>query len=393
MHTPVRYYFSRYKVEIVLTAIGAIISALVSLFLYIFPVSDVQMSVNIIGGTLIIVLLIAILFNLKRLLTNMFANLPGNIERFDPFKRDKYWERLEHFAKEKELLAEVFVASALPNLVDRICSTHKQIKKLNIILDSGTTITPIFKHLVFKGIKHSSHKELEIVIFTNNLAGIEEIHKIDTGIGFFQERDFNLIGGKPLNAYRATTGQFTQNFLRTIWEEHGGETNNNQTVITMGVLTANWLTCGNAFKKISIVAKGDGHLDFKSDVIANSHYLFILSPLGKLLPLDDYAVLNELVKEGDGSYRAVTVPDEKKERTFLLTSLRPKGSVSPLYNNSIRLAIIRDKKDANNFVICDQIPQYEPTGDRYGVTITEVPHQYVRDNFERVFLFPLKPGA
>jgi hypothetical protein len=62
------------------------------------------------------------------------------------------------------------------------------------------------------------HK-IEVIFYTNNLAGIDEIHKINPSLIRINERSFNLIGGQPLNVYRATTGESSIDFLKTIWSK------------------------------------------------------------------------------------------------------------------------------------------------------------------------------
>jgi hypothetical protein len=106
--------------------------------------------------------------------------------------------------------------------------------RINLILDSGTTITPVFPILFRLGIQNLG--EIELRVFTNNLAGIDEIHRIDPNeICVLKETDFRLVGGISLSLYRATTGKETQDSLRIFLEErpHAGCS------ITVGVLTAN----------------------------------------------------------------------------------------------------------------------------------------------------------
>jgi hypothetical protein len=90
--------------------------------------------------------------------------------------------------------------------------------------------------------------------------------------------------------------------------------------MNLGILTANWFTCGTDFKEISICAKGLGHFKFKVDVIDHSQYIILVAPLGKLLPIDDSNLLNSIMPkvveyqfvESESKYQSYTIPKGEK---------------------------------------------------------------------------------
>lgn len=383
-----KHFINKYSAEIKISVVITIVSTIFSIIAGVFTqTSSPRMIIDVAMGSLAILLLLAILFNLKRLITNLIFNAPLlKIQIDDLFRKDMYRERLKHFSKEKDLLAEVLVKTILPKTIKKICTDNPEITMLNIILDSGTTITPIFKELIYRGINHNVKENLIYSIFTNNLAGIDEIHRINSEISRMGEREFNLIGGQPLNTYRATTGKSTQDFLKTIWESQNQNENMGKQ-ITLSILTANWFICGEDYRKIALCAKGEGHFDFKKDIITNSHYIILVSPLGKLLPMDKVETLNELVPTETGEqYCSFTIPNDKKDRTFLLTSLRPKETSSPISEISLHLKkYIEEETRENNYILFADCPIYTPEGDKYEVAVTEVPHQYIRDNFQNIF--------
>jgi hypothetical protein len=199
------------------------------------------------------------------------------------------------------------------------------------------------------------------------------------------KREFNLIGGKPLNTYWATTGSSTQSFLNTIWAEQNKEENKDK-IISIGILTANWFCCGMGYKNISICAKGEGHLEFKENVEENCHYIVLMSPLGKLLPQENETLLNELIpKDPEEQYDSFIVQSVGKDKTCLLTSLRPETNQSPIVGTSIHLTNIQKMNAETNYTLFEDCPVWEPKGDDPQVIVTELPHEYIRINFTKVY--------
>jgi hypothetical protein len=381
-----KYFINKYKAEILISVVIAVATTIIGIIASILlQFSNPRIVLDIIIGSLILLLLFSILFNLKRLLSNLINNLHLLLPISDDlFRKDKYWERLKHFSEEKNKLAKNFVDKTLPYVINKICDDEPNISTINIILDSGTTITPIFRKLAEKGIT-CKNKKVEFIIYTNNLAGIEEINKINPSYSKIYEREFNLIGGKPLNMYRATTGPSTQAFLDTIWNKQN-QIDNKGKIVTLGILTANWFICGADFKTIALCAKGEGHAEFKKSVMNHSHYIILLSPMGKLLPMDDHKFLNIIFsKDTEEQYKSIEIPKKIINKTYLLTSLRPKNSLSPIVNTSIHLKNLKESPGKTNYILSDDCPIYPPKGDEYEIIMTEVPHQYIRDNFSRVF--------
>lgn len=380
-----KYFFKKYSAEIKITVAVAVAASIICIIASaVLQISNPRIVVDIAIGAVVVLLLLAVLFNLKRFLASILSktNVQSFVHIDDLFQKDMYWDRSKHFTREKENLAETLASKTLPKVIQKICNEKPEVTTLNIILDSGTTITPIFQALMCEGIQ-SNKENLEIIIYTNNLAGIDEIRKINPAICRLDIRKFNLIGGKPLSPYRATTGELTQGFLTTMWEE---QKRNAGKVVTLGILTANWFTCGVSMENISLCAKGEGHFGFKKDIAINSNYLILIAPLGKLLPLDDENILNKLVpKEPDQQYCSYTIPPDKKETTYLLTSFRPKNTLSPLSHTSIRLVDLKEEKSITNYTLSEECPNFEPEGDKYEVIVTELPHQYIRDNYRKVF--------
>jgi len=376
-------FFKRYRGEWIIAIATTAFSILVSTIInkHIKGINPTTL-VLITLGLIIVFLLLAILFNLKRLFDIRFSQVNRIlIEQFGFYTLDnQYFQRLQHFPLEKIKLAKVFVVKKLPMLIKDIFEKNPNLTKLNVIFDSGTTITPIFKYLRGCDLKF---KRENIKIYTNNLAGIDEIHKFDKVYDLpssLNEEDFNLIGGRPLLKYRATTGKITNDFLDLLKDEQeksGGK------ILTLGVLTSNWFIVGREYDNISLCARGKGHFDFKKKVEELSDYVVLISPLGKILPLRDVEQLNKYIS-GDDKYRAFLISEEKRNNTYLLTTYRPKKTLSPLKNLSRELENIDRNHSAKNYTLFKEI--FNPVeGSVDEIREIELPHRYIRDNFSEIY--------
>ncbi len=303
-----------------------------------------------------------------------------------PWGETQYNRRRKHFVAEKELLAQVFVEDVLPALCEDIQRTVRG-AKIRVILDSGTTITPIFEHLVRRGVRLPNGTTFEPEFYTNNLAGIDELQKLDHLSGKkLSEVDFTLIGGTPLSRYRATTGKITQKTLDSLFAERA---NAEEKIVTVGVLTANWLLSKHGHEAIALCARGRGHVEFKEQVKKCSDRLVVIAPLGKILALDDVKELNELqpeekalAAEGGWEYKAISLG--KEDTMYLLTSKRPQGSNSPLAGMSNALFQVSPALRAN-FTLHKVCPEHAPPGTQAEVLNIEMPHAWTRPHASRLF--------
>jgi hypothetical protein len=368
----------RYKDVIVHSLIGVGVHALVVFVL--LP----QNAYKFLWATLALIvwLQVALLFTQKRLFNKRVGVLDDILESQFGFSLEdnQFNRRSRHFRAEKIRLAEVLTSEVLPRLVRQAQRDYPELKHLNIFLDSGTTITPAFRPLVFQGLPIEKER---LVIHTNNLAGIDELHKlpqIQLESGKLSEEVFNLLPGSPLCKYRATTEGGMDKFLEGIWEE---KRNSNGTTAAIGVLTANWILAGPGLDSLQICARGRGHLAFKKNLIENCDYVVVVSPLAKILRVDKLNELNDLISD-PVKFRNEPM-STNKERTFLLTSNRPHHSLSPLRNITIELKNLQKHSGGKNYTLCPECPEYDPPGNAREVMATECPHDYVRDAFEAMY--------
>jgi hypothetical protein len=298
--------------------------------------------------------------------------------------RNQYAIREGHFTDEKRELATRVVREVLPRIVEDL-ESGGEVTEIRIVLDSGTTITPIFPELVRTGVKGSVS---EIDLYTNNLAGIDEIHALDQlDTQVITEEHIHLLGGEPLHTYRATTGDKTLAELGEVWLKEG-----TAHARSIGIITANWLLLGHGYDRLSLCARGRGHLPFKQAIAETADIVLVVAPLGKLLAMDnsDIKDLNNWLKESEfkDSYPVpFSFPNNRKSSIHLLTSLRPLGAASPLGRSSERLnAGKRSTSDwPENFTICPESPEYTPPVGAQELIEIEMPHVYIRRNAKQAF--------
>ena len=182
------------------------------------------------------IILLVLLFNQKRLFLKKFEEINNIIHDQFGFTSidNEYYKRKSHFTEEKRKLAEVLVDEVLPDLINSILKKENNLERLNIILDAGSTITPIFNYLMKRKIRADNHN-IHLHFYTNNLAGIDEIHKENIfSNGSITEENMTLIGGTPNHQYRANLGEYTLGFLTRLGEK---EKINRQFSKTIGIIT------------------------------------------------------------------------------------------------------------------------------------------------------------
>lgn len=393
MNGKLKQFWSQWRGE-TLMFIATCFTTLIAVFSLISQFGSPIIVLLVSIGAILILLLFMLLINVKRFyrlrfdqLDHVFGEYKARVESADKiiidlfgyaWRENQYFRRLQHFVDEKKLLARVLVENAFPVIFRRIADENVNLQRINLILDSGSTITPVFQNLVHTGLPNID--DITIEIFTNNLAGIDEIHKLQIGQNeALTERAFNLVGGQPLNKYRATTGAFTQQVLAGIWEE---QSNSEGEIINICVITANWFIGSRRLNKLDICARGEGHFELKEALVTNCQYIIVLTPLGKILRIDSVDELNAIIEH---KYEAFTLPAEKRNNTFLVTSFRPHISASPLSFMSNELEGVKNRNESNNFIFFEDIPEFEPANNRLEAILIDLPHTYAREKFFELF--------
>lgn len=321
--------------------------------------------------------LIVLLFNQKRLFNKKFEHINHILKEQFGFAHleNLYYQRQSHWHEEKLLLAKIVTKKALPELLKNLDNT---VNRVNIILDSGSTITPIFPRLLREDIRQKENKNISIQFFTNNLAGIDEVHKSNfKPTGTLTEKNMVLLGGHTKGIYRATTGVYTDNMLNLIFVENKRKTSSRE--INIGVVTSNWFKGQAGMHELTLLVRGEGHRDFKEKIINNADHLIIVTPLGKILKIDDTTILNNHLPEDYGKYHEIKIPPEKTSATHLVTTTRSKNSLSPL-NYSMSPQKIKNCTWFKGNEI------FEPKGNtREEVFKVEIPHKYIGKDYRKFY--------
>jgi hypothetical protein len=251
------------------------------------------------------------------------------------WRNSQYYQRKNHYTEEKYFLSQKLVKGCLAKRLEQFFNEYQQQhssdqekgNNINLIIDSGSTLVPIFEYLPLLELKKEIRDKL--IVFTNNIAGIEELHRsFKDGSNYYAEDNYYLIGGNPLQKYMATTidkFNVTKNNLKTLLNQHKG--------VTISIVTSNWILGGPGLTDLTLCAKGRGHPEFKKALIELSDYVIVVTPLGKILKLRDAHELNTLVRPAD-PYQPIFIENIPKERVFLFTSYREEGSLSPLVKHS-----------------------------------------------------------
>ncbi len=365
------------------------ISVIIGILTILPKITDFNSLLLVISGASIFFLIYAYVFEFKKSFRRLEAWDHIITEYFGyAWQQNKYFKRSHHFIEEKSDLANSVVKELLPCVIQRIDQEHGQANKtIRIILDSGTTITPIFPCLVRYGVSGKANDSHNFVFYTNNLAGIDEIHRIPPRKkDKFSETDFNLIGGQPLNQYRATTGGFTEGILKDLFDE---QDKSKGKIISIGIITSNWFLCHRSLDKLHICARGRGHLAFKKILVDCCDYIIFVTPLGKLLPMDSIDTFNSVLKnehkDSDSSYREFVIPLEKRDKCYLHTSFRKPYSPSPLRHVSDRLKDIKIENSSENYIFSGFCPAFDPKEDQYQARRMDLPHDYIQTNFKKIY--------
>jgi hypothetical protein len=293
-----------------------------------------------------------------------------------PWHETLYSSRQRHFVREKRILAQTVVERILPSVIDRVRPSHPD-SPILIILDSGTTITPIFEEIMRHGVRSSSGMlpRDKVRLATNNVAGIDVVQRMAQE--FLTEEEFTLLGGTPLGTYRATTGPTTLSTLRSQLEMHKKR--------SIGIVTANWLLVGQEHNMLALCARGRGHADFKKLIVEEVEYLIVVSPLGKIFCIDSVERIGQLMRGREAhrpqdEYQRVSI-DRPRERTILVSTRRAIDSRSPLSALSLQL-FEKDAGHRGNFTLESPIDPFLPGDDERGI---DLPHLWTRKHTRELF--------
>jgi hypothetical protein len=299
-------------------------------------------------------------------IVNADLGLPGETE-FD--------ERSGHFSSEKLFLglkmAEFLMRRITHLLADGSSSVY-------LLLDSGTTIFWVFKALA-EALKDQKDilvsKRLHLV--TNNLPGIQtfvshcghqEIDHGDTKAPVSDFVDCRVLAGMALPLYAAVTGEETNEDLRKICSSARKAT---PRVTFLGLTTGNWVRLDQPQTQTKgyvpfLLARGQGHPEFKRTLLAVSDEIYVVAPIGKLIrqatdKLNKALGYRKSSSSAKGkAYQDVAIPHEKIANTKLVSTIRMDPHSILLQHSALIQALLKHRQ-----------LDYDPFATR---DVREIPH-------------------
>ncbi len=231
--------------------------------------------------------------------------------------------RRSHFAPEKERLAEMIVDILREEIV-----TNKKLKII-LVLDSGSTVFPIFQKLCnHPNFKFDRFNAKRVKIITNNLPGVSELvthGRIGDPIGARTLFRCRILKGYAHSQYEASLGPQTgedlekavKEFKDDLYKEDDKKyTGKNVKIIS--VITGNYVSIEEG-----PMARDADHVDTKSAMIDVADKCYVLAPLGKVLPFSCKEI-NDLLglKEEERRYDTLKEWEKKSQNVTLVVTTR-----------------------------------------------------------------------
>lgn len=333
-------------------------------------------------------------------------------------------ERKEHFANEKQFLAQKFGKF----LIERIRRKCQGLNQVILFIDAGTTLFPFFEVLNSLDKKQNQGWLRELVVVTNNVAGVYWLSKQVANKS--SELAFNciLLPGKLLPEYNAITGfegsleanlaGVLQNLkthnqiegikaLRDRKEEISSPSSVKVTI--MALVTGNWVRVRNEKPTLPVpLARGRGHLQVKKSMMSAADEVYVISPLGKVFSGFEKDYFESLLSQTQNhsknyseAYEELNTADadlhvnNSRTKIKLITTFRPgenfilsKSSekiYNLLYDSAVKKVTQKTfEDDERKFVSASNyrdIPHYmfefrDVSADLIKQFETEIPHKY-----------------
>jgi hypothetical protein len=303
-----------------------------------------------------------------------------------------FGERLQHFREEKEFIAEKFVGF----LIERCRALTESKKGVYLLIDSGTTLYPIFEKFGRRVAQMPLQKDgwlSKVTIVTNNLPGVESLME-------FARRDredrfakmvvrCKLLPGEPLATYSAVVGDETEAAILSLDKlAKGGDYG------FISLVTGNWIRIrGNTPHCPIPLVRNEEHRRVKQAMVDVSNEVYVLAPLGKIfVRLGEDAVNKELdIRTQDLWYKDVGIEHEKAGFVKLVSTVRQDhrllhrvgvevetilapGRTDPSRQEMERLVKLDSEQMPSLLFAFDRLPT-----DRTAETEIEFPHKYTQD--------------
>jgi hypothetical protein len=325
--------------------------------------------------------------------------------KLGPFSKTLFGERVGHFYDEKQFLAENF----LPLLLSRCQKIVESGREVYLLIDSGTTLYPLFSKLGPGAIALCNEKQewiKQVEVVTNNLPGVVAL--MDTGrlnpMYRFSPLAIRcqLLPGVPLPIYSAVLGEKAETAMKTLKDQADSAKH-----YFIGLTTGNWIRVRRTGQACPVpLARGEGHLKFKQMLIDCSNEVYVVSPLGKVFVNTSLDDLNNAMGFNKNSsdpdkkpYEEVNIVEEKAKAVKLVYTVRDVGYALSRHSDFVQSVLGGDDADGQQSGSALPGAEHHPlpftphAKKWYEQIETEFPHRYTRaaEFRRRFFQVPEKP--
>ncbi|MBV6449670.1 MAG: hypothetical protein MHPDNHAH_00382 [Anaerolineales bacterium] len=248
-----------------------------------------------------------------------FAPYPQLFPSINPSDMSLFERRIAHFAPEKESLAEAIVKIISNEIVN-----DKELEII-LVLDAGSTVYPIFRQLcAHPNFQFDRTNAQRLKIITNNLPGVSALIKyghIGDPISARTLFKCQVLTGYAHSQYEATLSDQTAADLRQAVTEYKKITSESQNskVKIISVTSGNYVSLTDG-----VLARDRNHVETKSTMLDIGDDVYILAPLGKLLPYSCTDINHLLGYSDENGYAAFPNWLEKsKKLTMVITERSP----------------------------------------------------------------------
>jgi len=317
--------------------------------------------------------------------------------------------RRAHFSAEKEILAER-VVEKVASLIDPDLSPNRKAKSLGVILllDSGSTVFPVFKKLCLHPSFRSERANAErLKLVTNNLPGVADLLRYGKTGRRRKARtifDCRILSGFANSAYGASLHDRTAADLVTAIEEARTSLKNDHIddVEVIAVTTGNYVSVPDG-----VLARDPNHVRTKSTSLEHCDKAYVLAPLGKLMPFS-CAELNRRLELKDGSeqYQRLEMWTTHKQKLTVLVTSRPPGYPCGIEPASLSTHLVRVQAEIKDAFGREQVEEilFDPHDDptvRFQIAVMgaprtlreyEFPHRDLRERLCYEALYRAEPA-
>lgn len=236
----------------------------------------------------------------------------ANLSEISLFER-----RSQHFGPEKEKLAEAIVKIISKEIV------NDQELEIILLLDAGSTVYPIFRQLCTDPnfqFDRTNAKRLKII--TNNLPGVSALIKhghIGDPIVARTLFKCRVLRGYAQSQYEATLSDETASDLRQAVAEY----KKTAAEVKAGKIKVIGVTSGNYISlPEGVLARDRNHVETKSAMLDIGDEIYVLAPLGKVLPYSCRDINYLLDYSDDKGYAAFPNWVERSKNVKLVVTHR-----------------------------------------------------------------------